>query len=185
MANFSALIPVAQAATLNTRLETEGFGPTNFSVPVLTGAAITHAVLHCWPNPAFRAALQAAKGAFPDLVIRDGDNLKDDTQAWIVGQGEVWNQPTGAKDAYMKGDSVVVDGRTWISLMDYNVWPVGVAGWREVVAQGYPAWVQPTGAHDAYKLGDKVAFNGKNYESTINANVWSPAVYPAGWKVIA
>jgi len=45
-------------------------------------------------------------------------------------------------------------------------------------------WVQPTGAHDAYQIGDQVQFNGQVYESKINANVWSPAVYPAGWKLI-
>jgi hypothetical protein len=45
-------------------------------------------------------------------------------------------------------------------------------------------WVQPTGAQDAYNIGDKVSFQGQIYESLINANTWSPAVYPAGWKLI-
>jgi hypothetical protein len=47
-----------------------------------------------------------------------------------------------------------------------------------------PDWVQPTGAHDAYNIGDCVIFQGNQYESVINANVWSPAVYPAGWRLI-
>ncbi|MEF2554597.1 hypothetical protein VQ042_25485 [Aurantimonas sp. A2-1-M11] len=66
--------------------------------------------------------------------------------------------------------------------MDHNVWAPGVSGWREVVAEGYPAWVQPSGAHDAYQIGDRVSFEGANYESVINANVWSPAGYPAGGR---
>jgi hypothetical protein len=49
---------------------------------------------------------------------------------------------------------------------------------------GYPEWVQPTGAHDAYQIGDRVMFKGAVYESKINANTWSPAVYPAGWRLI-
>ena len=51
-------------------------------------------------------------------------------------------------------------------------------------SSGVEEWEQPTGAHDAYNTGDQVLFNGSIYESLINANVWSPAVYPAGWKLI-
>lgn len=59
-----------------------------------------------------------------------------------------------------------------------------MSGWREHVAQGYPAWVQPSGAQDAYKKGDRVSFDGSDYESLIDGNVWSPSAYPAGWKTI-
>lgn len=45
-------------------------------------------------------------------------------------------------------------------------------------------WVQPTGAHDTYQIGDQVRYEGKVYESLIDNNSWSPAVYPAGWKII-
>lgn len=98
--------------------------------------------------------------------------------------GEPWTQPTGAHDAYALGITVTHDGKTWENITPANVWEPGVSGWREVVAEGYPAWVQPTGAHDAYSIGDRVSFEGANYESKINANTWSPVVYPAGWQLI-
>ena len=44
-----------------------------------------------------------------------------------------WRQPTGAHDAYNKGDKVSDEGKHWISEIDGNVWKPGtVAGaWRE------------------------------------------------------
>lgn len=35
---------------------------------------------------------------------------------------EEFKQPTGAHDAYMKGDMVVYNGKTYKSLIDNNVW---------------------------------------------------------------
>lgn len=45
----------------------------------------------------------------------------------------VWKQPTGAQDAYQKGDKVhypTVDDPIYISLYDNNVWPPTVYGWE-------------------------------------------------------
>lgn len=44
-----------------------------------------------------------------------------------------WRQPTGAHDAYMKGDKVSYKGRRWISLVDNNVWNPMTSLWEEVV----------------------------------------------------
>ena len=98
--------------------------------------------------------------------------------------GEPWQQPTSALDAYRNGAVVTHNGKEWESLTPANVWAPGVSGWREKVEEGAgPAeWVQSTGAHDSYKKGDRVRFAGKNYESLMDGNVWSPAAYPAGWK---
>ena len=96
--------------------------------------------------------------------------------------GEPWVQPTAAHDSYPLGITVTHGGKTWENLTPANVWQPGVSGWREQVAQGYPAWVAPTGGHDAYKKGARVSFEGSNYESLIDANVWSPTGYPAGWR---
>lgn len=38
-----------------------------------------------------------------------------------------WEQP-GSTNPYMKGDQVTHNGKTWESLIDYNVWEPGVAG---------------------------------------------------------
>ncbi len=45
-----------------------------------------------------------------------------------------WVQPTGAHDAYNKGDKVSDEGKHWISEMNGNVWKPGtVAGaWSEI-----------------------------------------------------
>ena len=43
-----------------------------------------------------------------------------------------WVQPTGAQDAYQKGDKVSHNGKHWISDVDSNVWEPGVYGWSEL-----------------------------------------------------
>ena len=110
----------------------------------------------------------------------------------------IWAQPSGAHDAYKKGDIVNYKGTLYESLIDGNVWSPDVyaAGWElvkespeepeepdEPITEEYPDWVKPTGAHDAYNIGDIVKYNGKLYQSTINGNVWAPDAYPAGWTL--
>ena len=43
-----------------------------------------------------------------------------------------WVQPTGAQDAYNKGDKVKHNDKTWESDVDYNTWEPGVYGWSEL-----------------------------------------------------
>ena len=45
-----------------------------------------------------------------------------------------WVQPTGAHDAYSKGDKVTHSGKRWTSDVDNNTWEPGVYGWTEVAA---------------------------------------------------
>lgn len=42
-----------------------------------------------------------------------------------------WVQPTGAQDAYAKGDKVSHNDKRWTSDVDANVWEPGVYGWTE------------------------------------------------------
>lgn len=42
-----------------------------------------------------------------------------------------WRQPTGAHDAYGKGDKVSHNEKHWISDVDTNIWEPGVYGWTE------------------------------------------------------
>lgn len=49
------------------------------------------------------------------------------------GEIPVWKQPTGAQDAYMKGDKVHFPAAAdpiWHSTVDNNVWQPGVYGWE-------------------------------------------------------
>ena len=96
--------------------------------------------------------------------------------------GDQWAAPTGAHNAYPQGAIVTHQGKTWESLIPNNVWTPGDSGWRENVADGYPAWVQPSGAHDAYAKDAKVTHKGRIWTSTAANNVWEPGVY--GWNNI-
>jgi hypothetical protein len=43
-----------------------------------------------------------------------------------------WKPPTGAHDAYNKGDRVTYQGAVWESTINANVWAPGVYGWVKV-----------------------------------------------------
>jgi hypothetical protein len=42
-----------------------------------------------------------------------------------------WEQPDST-NPYMKGDKVIYNGKTWISIVDNNVWQPSIYGWEEV-----------------------------------------------------
>ena len=55
---------------------------------------------------------------------------------WVVISLEEWPewvQPTGAHDAYAKGDKVTHSSKKWTSDVDANTWEPGVYGWTEFV----------------------------------------------------
>ena len=57
------------------------------------------------------------------------------TEVARPGEIPVWKQPTGAQDAYGKGDKVHypdADGPVYESIVDSNVWEPGVYGWEVV-----------------------------------------------------
>jgi hypothetical protein len=64
-----------------------------------------------------------APDAAPSLWVR----IDDPAIEWPE-----WRQPTGATDAYAKGDKGSHNGKHWISDVDNNVWEPGVYGWTEV-----------------------------------------------------
>lgn len=41
-----------------------------------------------------------------------------------------WEQPEST-NPYMKGDRVTHNGKTWVSIVDNNIWEPGVYGWEE------------------------------------------------------
>lgn len=95
--------------------------------------------------PKWEADIDVAK----DERRRDGDTLykciqPHHTQAdwephltpalWAVvslDEWPEWVQPTGAHDAYNKGDKVSHNGKHWVSDADANIWEPGVYGWTE------------------------------------------------------
>ena len=57
---------------------------------------------------------------------------------WTVVSMEEWPewiQPTGAHDAYAKGDKVTHSSKKWTSDVDANTWEPGVYGWTEYVEE--------------------------------------------------
>lgn len=55
------------------------------------------------------------------------------TEVAKPGEIPVWKQPTGAQDAYAKGDKVWYpekDTTVYVSTTDGNVWEPGVYGWE-------------------------------------------------------
>lgn len=59
-----------------------------------------------------------------------------DRYAAAIGRqdGDPWQAPTGAHDAYRQGATVTHNGKEWESLAPANVGQPGVSGWREKVA---------------------------------------------------
>ena len=53
---------------------------------------------------------------------------------WVtvsVDEWPEWEQPTGAHDAYNKGDKVSYNGKHYICTIDANAYAPGVSGWEE------------------------------------------------------
>lgn len=61
----------------------------------------------------------AAPSLFAEVLIPDDNIIYE------------WVQPDST-NAYMTGDKVLHNGKTWISIIDNNVWEPGVYGWEEV-----------------------------------------------------
>ena len=95
---------------------------------------------------------EADKAVQVDERYRYGENLYKCVQAhttqadwtpdvtpalWVVVSLEEWPewvQPTGAQDAYNKGDKVSHNDKHWVSDVDANTWEPGVYGWTESVS---------------------------------------------------
>ena len=102
-------------------------------------------------------------------------------------------QPTGAHDAYAKGDRVTYDGAVWRSLIDANVWSPDelMHSWiREgtVAEPAEPAPEEPDTGVAAWapglplEVGDRVKYNGVVYvvqQAHTTQAGWEPTNLPA------
>jgi hypothetical protein len=190
MSGFAAYCPIANLGTVRQLLDEAGWGPENFSVPLRDGTdAATHAGLHAWGPPEFRQSLLDL--AHLGVTVHDNEQEVGDgtismepvesfgamTTAAVLD----WSDPSDwFVNPVMTGDQRAFDGKTWASLVDYNVWTPPV-GWREVVATGYPAWTMPSGSADSYVTGERVTHDNPQdggalwvYESTYTGNTAEP-----------
>ena len=62
----------------------------------------------------------------PDTAVSLWVSTSSPTEEWPE-----WKQPTGAHDAYAKGDKVSHNDKHWISDIDANVYEPSVYGWSE------------------------------------------------------
>ena len=62
----------------------------------------------------------------PDTAVSLWVSTSDPSEEWPE-----WKQPSGAHDAYQKGDKVSYNDKHWTSDIDANVYEPGVYGWTE------------------------------------------------------
>lgn len=62
----------------------------------------------------------------PDVAVSLWVAISDPAEEWPE-----WKQPTGAHDAYQKGDKVSHNDKHWISDIDANAYEPGVYGWTK------------------------------------------------------
>lgn len=91
-----------------------------------------------WRHPTnaletYPAGWQVRYGGLTWVSTVDHNAHPPGVSGWrIVGEGDkpaAWVQPSGAHDAYAKGDKVTYDGHVWTSSVDANTWRPGEYGW--------------------------------------------------------
>lgn len=198
-----AIIPIALLLAANESLQQQGFGFPNFSVPVYTGASVTHGALHAWDDPVFEAALAAITGVV--MEISSGDPITR-TLALIQAQGGQWGQqapdlPVGGD--YPEGNHPVVAG-TMYRWTDGSMWLVSANHDRAVYGgdpDQYPAvirrvrdpnvvgpWNEPMDSLDSYRLvnaftgePEECTYDDKTWVTSLDYNAFEPGTTGSGW----
>lgn len=194
-----AVVPAANTQAANASLESQGFGPGNFSVPAYGGASAVpaFAALHAWQEGVFAAAIKA----IPGVVWEEGDGDPGTrTQALIQAQGARW--PARAPDLPNSGNAIAgtlyrFGEDYWrciqtFSRSTYNAHPSTYPALiRRVRIPGVLyEWYQPIDGFDAWKLlnpftgqPEECLFNGEVWYVTqadgSGNNIWQPGVF--GW----
>jgi len=192
--SFSAVISVADMAAANATLESQGFGPGNFSVPVYDGPRATHATLHAWTDAAFQSAVEAIPGV---TVSTTGATPAERVENALSGLGEWGGNAPLLEGQVSPGLHRDADGALWwvIQPYDTNTWPdpaIIPALVRRARTPGeVMEWVQPIDQFDAYLLEDpftgqpeRVTHDGSRWETLVDNNVWEPGTDPALWREI-
>lgn len=196
--SITAIIPVANLAAANATLASQGYGPGNFSVPAYSGPGATHAVLHCWDNGAFAAAVRALPGV---TVDETGSDPAAAVAALTASQSATWGERAPVLPAtgnVTAGALFNFDGSLWyviqtFSRTTYSAHPSTYPALIRRVRSPYAVEPHktPIDQYDAYKLvnpftgqPDRCIEGGNTYATLIDNNVWSPSGYPAGWAKV-
>ena len=148
------------------------------------GGFIWH-VVAC--DDATRAKLLAEVGAEDAEAVGAGLAEVELGEGLRPDQVAVWDQPGGAGDARiaMRGDARAAGGRTWESLIDWNVWrpdvapllwrllvPPAVAEWAPGVTYTQPATVTGQGKTWALQTATETAAAGREPWQAYMWAVW-------------
>jgi hypothetical protein len=101
--------------------------------------------------------------------------------------GMEWSDPrVWWASPVMIGDLREIDGVTYASLIDFNVWSPLTSPqlWevQEPEEPAIPAWTPWPGFGPLYQVGAQVTHNGQTWQATTGNNVWEPGVF--GWVVV-
>jgi len=172
--SLAACIPVADMAAANSTLETQGYGPSNFSVPVFaTSAGPTYATLHAWGPQAFIDAVKAIPGV---IWSETGERPRDKVEAALSTFSGKWKPQL--LEGWVEAGNLYedADGGLWWAIQGYNSadWPdpsVIPSLIRRARIPGVIApWQQPLDQFDAYKLVNQ--FTGEPDHVTHNGQTW-------------
>ena len=191
--SFTVTIPVDSINTANTALQSAGWGPNNFSVPLWTNGAMPSiaSLHHIGNDPAFRSACTALAGA----TVRDYGNLVVGMDATATAVGGRW----GGDAPLLQGNvtpglyrAIPADGGAlWWVIQAFNrtTFNAALSTYPALVRQArvpgeVSPWVQPIDQFDAYwtknsftGLPDRVTHNGRLWRSIVaeaTPNVWAP-----------
>lgn len=127
--------------SLYTRIDIEHTGATYDPIPyegnmeLFKGKYYTQSdVLYLCTRDSDQALYHDLKdlvGTYLKVVNEDGDTKPPEPEQPTIQE---WKQPTGAHDAYKKGDVVMFKGKKYKSLIDANVYSPETypAGWKEI-----------------------------------------------------
>ena len=196
--SFSAIIPAADMDAANAALDSQGFGPSNFSVPVYDGARPGYATLHAWTDAAFQAAVEAISGVTVSDIEGTPQERVNAAIAAVDTDAGYAGDPKPLEGQVTPGLHTDDEGTLW-----YVIQPYDTAVWSDpdaipalirrchVPGANLP-WVQPIDQFDAYYAdnpftgnGDRVTHPDRSHntsqpgaawiwESKINANTTEP-----------
>ena len=204
--SISAIVSIEHLAMVRQQLADQGFGPSNFSVPAYAGPGATHAALHCWDHPAFRAALEA----IPEVTVQESGamNPTETTRKVITDAGAQWGADADelpssgmvtAGTIYRLGDE---EPELWyviqsFSRTTYGAHPSTYPALIRRVRNPYAVeeWKKPLDQFDAYRLvnpftgePDRAFRDGIEYYVTqgdgagLNTNM--PGAQNGGWTPV-
>lgn len=186
--HFSAIISATSMVSANATLDSQGHGPSNFSVPVYDGARPGYATLHAWNDSVFQAHIEAIPGAVVSTL--DGAP-KERVNAAInaVNPNAGWDNDTSLLEGqvtpglYRDGEDTL-----WYVIQPYDtaIYPDPDAIPALIRRCHVPGvalpWKQPIDQFDAYYADNPFTGSGDRVTHPDRANVMDPSGVEWLWE---